>query len=434
MPKTYQEQDVYEASQERIEFVFNEFDNVLIAFSGGKDSSVCLNMAYDYAKENGLLHKLGIYHLDYEAQYQMTTDYVTEVFCEKFPGIRKYWLCLPLSAQCACSMTGPYWIPWDKEKKDIWVREMPDNEYVVNETNCPFPFKKGDVDYDVQEAFGAWYGETYGKTAVIIGIRADESYNRFRTVATRDNRNQYAGTNYIYKRTDNSYNCYPIYDWRVEDVWTYNGKFGKDYNHLYDLFYQAGLSINQMRVASPFNDCAMASLHLYRVIDPQSWGKMIGRVNGVNMAGMYGNTTAMGWKSITKPDHMTWKEYMYFLLDTLPPETKAHYLEKLEASKKSWKVGGAMDPETIAELKAEGAPAIYTGKTNNRGSKSKEVVQFDDYLDDTNVTDFRRIPTYKRMCICIMKNDWHCKYMGFAPTKKETERRKKAIEKWSAIL
>ena len=174
----------------------------------------------------------------------------------------------------------------------------------------------------------------------------------------------------------------------------------------------------------------MGTLKLYKTIDPNMWGKMVGRVNGVNMAGLYGGTTAMGWKNITKPEHFTWKEYMDFLLNTLPDDVRDHYLEKLEASKKSWRVGGAMDPETIAELKAEGAPAIFTGKTNNRGNKDKEVVQFDDYLDDTNVTDFKRIPTYKRMCICIIKNDWYCKYMGFAQTKRETEKRRTAMEKY----
>lgn len=87
---------------------------------------------------------------------------------------------------------------------------------------------------------------------------------------------------------------------------------------------------------------------------------------------------------------------------------------KLKASKKSWRVGGARDQKTIQQLVDEGAPVIRTGKTNNRGKKNKEVIQFDDYLDDTTIDNFKAVPTYKRMCICIMKNDTTCKYMGFA--------------------
>lgn len=431
--KTYKTISVYEAALDRIRFCFDEFQNILVAFSGGKDSSVVLHMVYDYAKEHNCLDRVGMYHLDYEAQYQQTTDYVSDVFFNRFSGIKKYWICLPISAQCACRMDGAYWIPWDQDKKEIWVREMPDNEFVINEFHVPFDFHKEMLDYEMQEKFGQWFAEQHGTTAVMIGIRADESLNRFRAIASENKVNGYGGKNFLVGKGPNVWNAYPIYDWTVSDIWVYNTKFDKPYNRIYDLYYQAGLSPDQMRVASPFNDCAMNTLKLYKVIDPNNWGKMVGRVNGVNMAGLYGGTTAMGWKSITKPEHFTWKEYMNFLLNTLPEDVREHYLKKLEASKKSWRVGGAMDPETIEELKAEGAPARYTGKTNNRGSKTKEVVQFDDYLDDTTVTDFKRIPTYKRMCVCIIKNDYCCKYMGFAPTKIESDRRKAIMEKYKDL-
>ena len=99
MGKIYTNQNVYDASQSRLEYIFNEFENVLVAFSGGKDSSVCLNMVYEYAKAHGMLDKVAMYHLDYEAQYQMTTDYVTKVFSE-YPGIKNigYVFRLQLSA------------------------------------------------------------------------------------------------------------------------------------------------------------------------------------------------------------------------------------------------------------------------------------------------------------------------------------------------
>ena len=53
-----------------------------------------------------------------------------------------------------------------------------------------------------------------------------------------------------------------------------------------------------------------------------------------------------------------------------------------------------------------------------------------DYLDDIEISEFREIPTYKRMCVCILKNDHACKYMGFAPTKAEKERRDRIMEKY----
>lgn len=428
--KKYNKKNVYDAALERLEYVFKEFENICIAFSGGKDSGVVLNLALDYAKRNNFLNKLSVYHLDYEAQYQATTDYVTETFSDLPEEVRKYWLCLPIKAQCSTSMYQNHWTPWESSQKNIWVRDMPEYDYVINQDNADFIYD--DWDYNVQDNFCNWLGKK-SKTCVLVGLRTQESLNRHAAITSNNKVNQYNNSHYITAK-ENYYVAYPIYDWETEDIWTANAKFEFKYNKIYDLMYQAGLSIHQMRVASPFNDYAQESLKLYKILDPNNWGKMISRVNGVNFTGIYGGTTAMGWKSITKPKHLTWEKYMYFLLDTLPEETRENYLKKLEASKKSWKIGGARDDETIRELLEEKAPVILTGQTNNRGHKKKQVIKFDDYLDDTNVTDFKSIPTYKRMCICIMKNDTTCKYMGFAQTKSEIQKRKEAIKKYENIL
>lgn len=68
---------------------------------------------------------------------------------------------------------------------------------------------------------------------------------------------------------------YPLYDWHTTDIWTANGRFRWKYNRLYDLYYQAGVPLNSQRVASPFISQAIPSLHLYRVIEPEMWGKML---------------------------------------------------------------------------------------------------------------------------------------------------------------
>ena len=74
------------------------------------------------------------------------------------------------------------------------------------------------------------------------------------------------------KINNDIYNAYPLYDWRTSDVWVANAKFGWDYNHLYDLYYKAGVSIERMRVASPFIGEAIESLSLYKAIDPDMYG------------------------------------------------------------------------------------------------------------------------------------------------------------------
>ena len=423
--------NVYEKTQERLKFIFDEFDNIYVSFSGGKDSGVLLNLCIDYIRNNNLNRKIGIFHVDYEAQYQMTTDYVDKVYSENSDILEYYRICMPISAQCATSMYQDHWIPWDLNMKDLWVRDMPNS---INENNHNFDFfKYGMWDYDFQEQFSNWIHKEKNakKTCCLVGIRTQESFNRWRAIHSDKNINKYKKVNYTKKMFDDVYNAYPIYDWVTEDIWISNNTFNWSYNKLYDIFYQAGLTINQMRVASPFNDCASESLKLYRVIDPHSWGKMIGRVNGVNFTGIYGGTTAMGWNSIKLPKGHTWKSYMEFLLSTLPSHSADNYKKKLETSIKFWREkGGCLEQAIIDKLRSLQIPITVIEQTNY--NTDKKPVRMD-YLDDIEIKEFKEIPTYKRMCICIMKNDHLCKYMGFSLTKTETEIRKNAENKYKNL-
>lgn len=66
--------------------------------------------------------------------------------------------------------------------------------------------------------------------------------------------------------------------------------------------------------------------------------------------------------------------------------------------------------------------------------KIKRVESYlDDIPDDTDDIKFTKdIPSWKRMCYCILKNDHMCRFMGFGPTKEQrirTEYIKKKYEK-----
>lgn len=420
--------DVLTATRQRIAAVFGDCDNVYVSFSGGKDSGVLLNLAVEeWRKRPGC--RLSVFHIDYEAQYQATTDYVRETFeTLRQIGVEIYHCCLPIAAQCATSMHQSYWIPWEEAKREIWVRELP--EHSVNEHNCEFDFfRPGIWDYDLQAEFGEWLHRKHSatKTACLVGIRTQESLNRWRAIHARGEQHTWTSD-----CGNGVSNYYPIFDWQTEDIWTANARFGWSYNKLYDLFYQAGVSIDKMRVASPFNDYAKESLALYRVIDPRNWGRMIGRVDGVNFTGIYGGTTAMGWRSIKLPPGHTWKSYLEFLLSTLPAATRQGYQEKLAISINFWREqGGCLSDETIASLKTMGIAVDDSGTTNRKTSKRPVRME---YLDDCDLPEFKAIPSYKRMCVCILKNDHMCKYMGFTPSRHEVERRKAAEQMYRDCL
>ena len=45
-------ENVYQLVQKRLKFLFNEFDNIYVSFSGGKDSGVLLNLCIQYIREH----------------------------------------------------------------------------------------------------------------------------------------------------------------------------------------------------------------------------------------------------------------------------------------------------------------------------------------------------------------------------------------------
>ena len=93
--------------------------------------------------------------------------------------------------------------------------------------------------------------------------------------------------------------------------------------------------------------------------------------------------------------------------------------------------GGCLSDETIRKLQEANIP-ITVGESSNYKTRKKPVRM--DYLDDINIPEFREIPTYKRICICILKNDHSCKYMGFTQNKRERELKQKMMEKYKHIL
>ena len=432
--KKYLEKNVYEALQDRLKFIFDNFDNIYVSFSGGKDSGLLLNMVLSYKRRNKIAKKIGVFHQDFEAQYQTTTDGVSRMFEIFLRDIEPYWVCLPMGSRCAVSNYQMYWYPWDPDKEELWVRPMPKMPYIINMDNNPFDFYRYKmVQEDLYAEFGEWYSrQKKGKTICLLGIRADESLNRYRAYAN-DRKTIMQGNQWTTKMGENWWNAYPIYDWTTKDVWIANGKFDYDYNRIYDLFWKAGLSISQMRVASPYHESAKESLNLYRVLEPATWVREVSRVQGANFGAIYGSSHALGARKIELPPGHTWRSYVKFLLATLPEAMRRNYIEKFKTSIRFWwKKGGVVDEEAIKELEACNYPIRHNGKSNYKSNKEKiAFLGTPDHTDDIKSTI--DIPSWKRMAVCILKNDHLCKYMGFSQTQKQNQRQKELMEKYKKL-
>ena len=430
--RTYIGTDVYTAARERIAWVFDNFERVYLSFSGGKDSGVLLNLALQHMEEAGETRKLGIQILDNEANYEDSLDFMHRMMREHADKLDIYWCCMPITLPCTVSSYAVDWQCWGEADKARWVRPMPADPYIVNIQNHPFDFFRDNMNYDeFWDGFAEWYSQ--GKLcANLIGIRTAESLNRFRAIMN-ERKETLGGKMWTKKNTAHTYNVYPIYDWRTEDIWTANAKFEWDYNKLYDTFWKAGVPVAKMRVASPFMSESKSSLGLYRVIDPHTWARLCARVQGANFVAQYGKQ--LSYRSFTLPDGHTWKSFTRFLLDTLPKEVAENFRSRFIQSIRYWaRVGRGLPENIIADLDDIGVAYKINGTTPHGGNQLRRVaiVRPPDHLDGLSAHP-SMVTSWKRFAITILKNDHTCKYLGLAPTQDQQARQKQIQAKYRSL-
>lgn len=436
MYKKYLDMNVLEAFWCRLRFIFKEFDNIYVSFSGGKDSGLLLDLVMDFKRKYYPDRKIGIFHQDFEAQYCFTTEYVLKTMEKYANEAELYWVCLPMATRTSLSNQEMFWYPWDDEKKEAWIREMPDKEYVINLENNPITTYKYKMHQeDLAKQFGRWYRIIHDNkpTICLLGIRAEESLQRYNGFVNK--KYGYKKRCYITNQFKNVWVASPLYDFSTSDVWHAICERGYEYNKIYDMFFMAGLAPSQMRVASPFNDYAVESLNLYRVIDQATWAKLLGRVGGVNFGSIYGKTKAIGYKNITLPNGHTWESYTKFLLTTLPKKTRDGYIAKFKTSLKFWHtIGGGLEERVINELIDNGYKVRKNGVSNYTILKEARVIFLEKIPDSTdNIKSTRDVPSWKRMCYCILKNDHMCRFMGFGLTREQYIKIRLIKEKYKVL-
>ena len=430
--KIYNENlNVYDASLDRIDYIFKNFNRIYISFSGGKDSGVMLNLVLDYMRKNNIKEKVGLMVLDNEANYTLSLEFMHRIVKANLDLLDVYWCCLPVSLPCTVSSYEIEWRCWGEKEKDRWIRPMPEEDYIVNLKNHKFPFFRENMQYhEFWDEFGEWYSNGED-CCCMIGIRTDESLNRYRAIINKD---KIMKDNLIWtkKNGENVYNCYPIYDWKTDDIWIANGKYEWDYNKLYDIFWKSGMSVSQMRVASPFMSESKSSLNMYRVIDANVWSRLCARVSGANFYATYGK--AINYNSFKLPKGHTWKSFVKFLLDTLPKASYENFNSRFAQSIKYWwRVGRGLPPNIIKELRENNIDFKLGGLTRH-GRKNLERVKMLP-IDHCDFLSSHRsdVTSWKRFAMTILKNDHTCKYLGLAPTKTQLERMKYLKNKYKNV-
>ena len=118
--KIYNNENVLEAALYRIRYLFDEFPNVIVGFSGGKDSTATLNLALQVAAEKNRL-PLKVLFIDQEAEWQGTIDYVTKVMTDD--RVEPMWYQMPMVITNNASSYNRYSYCWDEKEKDHWIHD-----------------------------------------------------------------------------------------------------------------------------------------------------------------------------------------------------------------------------------------------------------------------------------------------------------------------
>jgi len=401
--KKYLGYNVLEAARGRISWVFDTFPKICVSFSGGKDSTVVLHLVAEEARKRN--RKIYVLFVDWEAQYKITIDHVLNMFSRYNDIIIPYWVALPLKTVNATSQIEPEWIAWDRDKKSLWVRNPPEIAITNFDT---FPFYTYAMTFEeFVPSFEKWISSDGSATAMFVGIRTGESLNRWRTIFS-ESKGTYEGNPYTTRVGDLVCRVFPIYDWSDSDIWVFHNKTALPHNNLYDLMYQAGLPLKNMRICEPYGSEQRQGLWLYHIIEPESWGKLVARVSGANMGALYAKTRGniLGINQIELPTGHTWKSFALSLLDSMPVPTSEHYKNKIAIYLKWYLTRGY----------PEGIPDQQDG--------------------DCGSTDLK--PSWKRICKVLLRNDYWCHGLSFSPTKtsaynKYLQLMKKRREEWNLI-
>lgn len=396
--KNYVDKNVFDSAVERISWAFDTFEKLYISFSGGKDSTVMMHLVCQEARRRR--RTIGFLLVDLEGQYKMTIDHAEAMVEEYKDTLEVYWLCLPIMLRNAVSQYEPRWKCWEKGLEKDWIRQP--SGYAITESPWSW-FKDGMEFEELVPEFGRWFAgdKTCG---CFVGIRSDESLNRFRAIMRTDKR-LIDDKKYTTWLGDGLFNVYPLYDWRTEDIWTYHGKTGMRHNPLYDVMHRAGLSIHQQRICQPYGDDQRKGLYLFHVIEPETWARVVARVNGANGGALYakesGNIT--GTIKVTKPVGHTWESFAMLLLGSMPEKMADHYKDKI---------------------------SVFIHWHKERG--------YEKGIPDEGQANSKEIPSWTRICKMLLRNDYWGKGLSFSQTKSDAYDRYKKImkvrrAKWNLI-
>jgi predicted phosphoadenosine phosphosulfate sulfurtransferase len=303
-----------DAARERIAFVFDTHQEVIVSVSGGKDSTVLAHLAVVEAARRG--RRVGMFFLDEEVVYQATDEQVQYLMGLDPEHTIRLWLQVPFRLTNATSVEEGQLECWEPGAHKRWMR--PKKPYAIQHapwdraTETVRNRAKGFGFYDAIENFE----RCYSGAAFLVGLRAaGESPNRWRAVTK--NPIDVAGER-VYWATRKGANAafYPLYDWNYYDVWRYIHESGLRYHRAYDWMFMRGTNPAEMRVSSLIHERSFHAICSLPEFEPKTYERLRQRVKGISLAQETGKAAKM-FRATKLPQNFTsWLAYRDFLLAT----------------------------------------------------------------------------------------------------------------------
>ena len=263
--KIFLNTNVYDEAIKRINYLFDEFDEVVIANSGGKDSTVIKELTLMVAEQRGRL-PVKMLFIDQEVEYRMVIEYMRIAMKDK--RVDPKWLQIPLKMPNSLSMYEPYHISWEKGKE--WMR--PQEEISIKENVFGADSWTSGVNGVFNSILEHWFPDK--KACYVSGVRTEESPTRLAGLTTGKTYKHITWGKILNKKLDH-YTFYPIWDWNLSDVWKYIFDNNFKYCKIYDELYRYGIPPHRMRVSSLHHETAVHSLFFLQEVEKDTWDSLV---------------------------------------------------------------------------------------------------------------------------------------------------------------
>ena len=301
MTRVYVGEDVLSLARSRISVVFDNFKNVIVSVSGGKDSTTLYWLAVQEAQKRG--RTVNAFFLDQEAEFQSSIDLMEQMMAH--PVVKPLWYQVPLQMTNATSYEHPILDSWAEGAE--WMR--PKHFLAIHHIEEDYPKRFYRFFY--------WLESRMRDTAFLIGLRTEESLNRLRAVMQNPGWNSVLWSTRT--RGQGTYRFYPIYDWSQSDVWKFISDNNLPYNRIYDKMLMAKKdSYKTMRVSNLIHEKSFRCLSDLQEYEPETFDKLVRRVPGVHVASVYAREEGVFDGNKLPRAFKTWLDYRNHLLETSP--------------------------------------------------------------------------------------------------------------------